>query len=374
MKELVFLIIGMALSLNVVLNAQNKGSEKSTELQNILDKSVDNKKVFGTAFCVKFKGEVWCGSAGNIENGQPYFIASTTKLFVTAIILQFVSEKKIALDDKISSYLDAPTMQDLHIFKGADYSNEITVRNLLAHTSGLPDYFEDKDKNGKSLQDELFLGNDQSWTFDQAIERSKKMEPIFAPNTKNKAHYSDANFQLLGKIIENITGQSFSEKCEELIIKPLKLTNTYIYTDISDTKPKTMYYKQNELLIPRAMSSFRADGGMVSTSEDLLIFIEAFFSGQLFPKSYIVDLQVWNAIFPPLKSGIGILLFKLPKILGIPELIGHSGLSGALAYYDPKNDLYVSGTVNQIAHPSTSFTVTTKLIKTTLVEQKREKD
>jgi CubicO group peptidase (beta-lactamase class C family) len=216
-------------------------------------------------------------------------------------------------------------------------------------------------------------GTTQFWTFEQAIERSKKIEPLFAPNTKNKAHYSDANFQLLGKIIENITGSAFAKNCEEIIFQPLNMTKTYIYSDIYDTMPKTLYYKQKALKIPRAMASFGADGGIVSTSQEMLTFIEAFFRGKLFPESYIDDLKVWNKILAPLQSGVGIHRFKLPKITGMPELIGHSGLSGALAYYEPKNDIFVAGTVNQIAYPSTSFTIAAKLIEATLSEKKKKK-
>jgi D-alanyl-D-alanine carboxypeptidase len=65
------------------------------------------------------------------------------------------------------------------------------------------------------LENEITSGNDQFWTFEQAIERTKKMKPLFAPGTKKKANYSDANFQLLGKIIEIITGKSYSENCKE---------------------------------------------------------------------------------------------------------------------------------------------------------------
>lgn len=81
------------------------------------------------------------------------------------------------------------------------------------------------------------------------------------------------------------------------------------------------------------MTSFGADGGMVSNSADMLIFIEAFFTGKLFPKTYIDDLQHWNKIFFPIESGIGIHKFQLPRMFNptgaIPYFIGHSGLSGA---------------------------------------------
>jgi len=71
-----------------------------------------------------------------------------------------------------------------------------------------------------------------------------------------------------------------------------------------------------------------------------------------------------------MQSGIGIHRFKLPWFLNpfgtIPELLGHSGLSGALAYYSPTKDLYIAGTVNQVAYPDTAFRLAIKLIQKVL--------
>lgn len=340
-------------------------TEKEKSLQAVLDKTIDNKKVFGTSFALKKDKLIWQGTSGDLSRDQPYFIASTTKLFTTAIILKLRAEGKLDLDDKISKYIDQSVLSGLHIFKGKDYSQELTIKQLLSHTSGLPDYFQGKGANRKSLENELTEGNDQFWTFEQAMQRTKKMKPLFAPGTKGKANYSDANFQLLGKIIETITNKSYSENCQEIIIKPLGLTKTYLYQDSTDKTPKTLYYKSNELNIPKAMTSFGADGGIVSTSNDMLIFIEAFFTGKLFTSSYIEELQEWNKIFFPMKSGIGIHLFKLPWIFNptgaVPYFIGHSGLSGALAYYSPKENIYIVGTVNQVANPDISFKTMIKL-------------
>ena len=340
-------------------------TEKEKSFQTILDKLVDDKKVFGTSFAIKTDTLVWYGASGNLSIDQAYFIASTTKLFTTAIILKLRSESKLNLNDKISIYIDESILTGLHIYKGKDYSEELTIRHLLSHTSGLPDYFQGKGTNGKSLENEIIEGNDQFWTFEQSIERTKKMAPLFAPGTKGKANYSDANFQLLGKIIETITYKSYSENCQEFIIQPLGLAKTYLYQDSSDKTPKTLYYKSNELNIPKAMTSFGADGGMVSTSTDMLVFIEAFFTGRLFPLTYISELQQWNKIFFPMRSGIGIHLFKLPWLFNptgsVPYFIGHSGLSGALAYYSPEENIFVVGTVNQVAHPDISFKTMIKL-------------
>ncbi|HHU99916.1 MAG TPA: beta-lactamase family protein [Bacteroidales bacterium] len=334
-------------------------TEKEKSLQGVLDKIVDGKKVFGTSFAFKKDGVTWQGASGDLTIDRPYFIASTTKLFTTAIILKLRAEGKLSLEDKISKYIDASILSGLHVYKGKDYSRELSVRHLLSHTSGLPDYFQDKGASGKSLEDEIMAGNDQFWTFEQAIEKSKRISPLFVPGTKGKAKYSDANFQLLGKIIETITGKSYSENCQERIIQPLDLSKTYLYQDATDETPMMLYHKSRKLNIPKAMTSFGADGGMVSVSADMLVFIEAFFTGKLFPLAYIAELQEWNRIFPPMRAGVGIHLFKLPRIFdpagAIPYFIGHSGLSGALAFYSPKENLYIAGTVNQTAHPDISF-------------------
>lgn len=347
-------------------------TDKEKSFQTVLDKTVDGKKVFGTSFAFKKDTLIWQGASGNLSIDQPYFIASTTKLFTTAIILKLRAEGKLSLDDKIGNYIEKSILSGLHIYKGKDYSHELSIKHLLSHTSGLPDYFQGKGTSGKSLENEITEGKDQFWTVEQAIERAKKMPPLFAPATKGKANYSDANFQLLGKIIETITHKLYSENCKEFIIQPLGLTKTYLYQDSTDKTPKTLYYKSNELNIPQAMTSFGADGGIVSTSTDLLIFIEAFFTGKLFPSTYIDELQDWNKIFFPMRSGIGIHLFKLPWIFNptgaVPYFIGHSGLSGAIAFYSPKENIFIVGTVNQIAHPDISFKTMVKLTQQIIKE------
>ncbi|MCK9519121.1 MAG: beta-lactamase family protein [Dehalococcoidia bacterium] len=342
-------------------------SEKEKSLQAVLDKIIDGKKVFGASFAVKKDNFTWSGSSGNLPEDRPYFIASTTKLFTTTLILHLRAENKLTLEDRISKYLKKPILTGLHVYKGEDCSEDLTIRHLLSHTSGIPDYFQGKGANGKSLEDEIKSGTDLHWTFEQAIERTKTMKSLFIPGAKDKAHYSDANFQLLGNIIETITNRPYSQNCNDLIIRPLGLSSTYLYQDATDKIPQTLYYKAGELNIPKAMASFGPDGGMVSTSADMLFFMEAFITGKMFPLEYVKELQQWNKIFPPMRSGIGIHLFKLPVIFdptgAIPYFIGHSGLSGALAYHSPEENIYVAGTVNQVAHPDISFKTMIKLTR-----------
>lgn len=345
-------------------------TEKAHALQQILENRTDKKKVFGTSFSIRYKDEIWTGSSGNLTTESSYFIASTTKLYTTAVILHFQSKGLLKLDDLILHYLNEDIVTGLNKYQGVDHSNKITIRNLLAHTSGISDYFQGKNLHGIKLEHQLISGFDQVWSFENAITRSKMIRSSFPVNAPGKAHYSDTNFQLLGEIIQKISGKTLEENYMELIFEPLQLTNTYLYQDSNDHTPATLFYKNRTLNIPLAMSSFGADGGIVSTSEELLQFLYHFFNGTFFEKATLEELKIWNKIFFPIKSGIGIHQFKLPRIFDpvgmMPELIGHSGLSGSLAYYSPQHDLYIAGTVNQVAYPETAFKLMIKLIRSVL--------
>ena len=337
-------------------------------LQQVLTKTVDRKRIFGVSASIE-KGDgslAFIGSAGNLDKESQYFIASTTKLYISAITLRLREQGKLSLDDPISRYIDGQVLDKLLIFKGVDYSSQITIRQLLAHTSGLPDYFQQKKKSGKSLQDELTSGIDQYWSFERVIDEVKKMKSQFKPGEKGKALYSDTNYQLLGRIIESITSKQTATILKEYIFGPLGLKRTYLYENSKDTVPATMYFKQNPLPIPLAMTSFGPDGGIVSTSGELMIFIRAFFKGQLFPIEYFGEMKQWNKIFFPLEYGIGLARFKLPGVFSpfkaLPELLGHSGLSGAFAFYSPEKDVFLTGTVNQINNPDLSYRLMLQLL------------
>ncbi len=192
------------------------------------------------------------------------------------------------------------------------------------------------------------------------------MKPRFKPGARGKAFYSDTNYQLLGRVIEAIVGKRMGEVLQGFIFSPLRLKDTYLYDDSNDNIPLSLYYKTDPLRIPLAMTSFGPDGGIVSTAKETMTFLRAFCGGQFFPKEYISELTTWNRIFFPLEYGIGIARFKLPRIFSpfkaTPELIGHSGLSGAFAYYCPEKDLYLTGTVNQVARPGLSYRLMIKLL------------
>lgn len=351
---------------SVLLNCYAQNTLPTKKFQEILSKSINNRTVFGTQVSIQTPAESWTGAAGNLDNEISFYIASTTKLYVTAVIMHYRSLGKLTLEDTLGKYLPQNLLKGLHVFDGKDYSHVLTVRHLLAHTSGLPDYFLGKLPNGNSLYDELTKGNDQFWDVAKAIQLSKTMHPLFAPGTPGKANYSDANFQLLQAIIEKISGKKLEEVFQTVIYKPLGLTKTYIYSDSTDKIPELMYYKNQPLSIPKAMTSFQGDGGIVSNSNELLVFLKAFFEGKLFPIAYLEEMKKFNPIMFPLENGVGMMRFKLPRLFSpfkaIPECYGHSGLSGAFAFYCPEKEVFITGTVNQISQPQLSYQLMLKLL------------
>ena len=278
-----------------------------------------------------------------------------TKLYVTAVVMSLIEERKLSLDDKITKYLPSRYTENLHILKGADYSNEVTIKHLISNTSGLPDYFTHKERGKPSASDSLLQGNDASWELEKTLENMKMMNPKFAPGQKGKAAYSDTNYQLLGKIIEIVTGKNVTDVFCEYIFDKLGLCNTYVFHDLSDSAPAKIYYKNRHLHLPNYMASVSIEGGIVSNAAEVTLFLKAFFAGQFFPKEKIEGLKHWNLLLPPpglFYFGIGLEKTPTPRWISptkpINEIIGFWGQTSSFAWYNPDTDLYFCGTANQV--------------------------
>jgi len=310
-----------------------------------------------------------------MKSDSKFFIASVTKLYVTAVVMSLVEQQKLSLNEKIAKYLPNHYVENLHVLKGVDYSNEITVRHLISNTSGLPDYFTRKEHGNSSAFSLLLQGNDVSWELDETIPYIKKMTPKFAPGKKGKADYSDTNYQLLGKIIKIVTGKDISEVFKDYIFDKLSLCNTYVFNDIDDNEPVAFYYKAKRLRLPKYMASIAVEGGIVSTADEVMLFLKEFFKGRFFPKEKIEELKKWNFLLPPpgmFYFGIGLEKSPTPRIISpiktINEIIGFWGQTGSFAWYNPDTDLYFSGTTNQAngSGHSAAMSSIIKIIKSVL--------
>lgn len=138
---------------------------------------------------------------GNKNIDSPIIIASITKLFTTACIFTLYDRGKISLDDKIAKYVDEKQLRHLHVYKGNDYSSELTIAHLLCQSSGLRDAIAEG--SGKAKKRAIYT--DTHISFSKLIEQTKNSKPHFAPGTRNRAHYANINFDLLGHILEQIT-------------------------------------------------------------------------------------------------------------------------------------------------------------------------
>jgi CubicO group peptidase (beta-lactamase class C family) len=299
----------------------------------------------------------------------PYFIASVTKLYTAAIIMQLHQEKCIDLDIPISAYLPASLIRSIHVYKGKDYSDRIKVFQLVNQTSGLADYESDRPRGGRSVLDDLKAGQDRAIDTLEAMEIVRGLSPHFPPGTPGRAYYSNANYRLLGAIIESVTGKSMAENFEERVIVPLGLQHTYLFDWTAPrpgVTPATIYLKDQPANVPRYLSSNTSDGGLVSTAPECITFLRGFFEGQLFHESFLGRMMNWNKMFFPLRYGYGLMDFQLPRYFWprpLPEFIGHSGSTGSFAFTCPSRKLYLAGTVNQIASPAKPFFLMIDLVR-----------
>ncbi len=306
------------------------------------------------------------GAAGAATVDSPYLIASITKMVTAATLMQLVDERQIDLDAPVTDYLAPDLLDGIHVYKGVDYSHQLKVYQLVHQTSGLPHYYEDKPKNGVSLSSEIKRGRDRALDLADMLAITRSLSPKFAPdaNGGRKSHYSDMNYQLLGEIIETVTGKPIGENFQTRVFDPLGLEQTYLYdcrTPRDGPPPLPVYYRDQALNIPLFASSDKAAGGVVSTLSDSLRFLRAYFDGALFDRKHFARMMArWNTIIPPvIKYGYGLMRFQVPRAMNLfrysPELIGHSGSIGSFAFYVPKEGLYLVGTFNQADKPSRPF-------------------
>ena len=321
----------------------------------------------------------WSGAAGIAHKKKellitpetPFFIASITKMFTATIIMQLYEEKKIDLDDPIINFLTKTFVKGIHIYNGIDYSDSITIKHLLSHTSGIADYYLEKPQGESSFFDFTLNNPEKTFTVDQTIAIARdKLEANFEPG--GKAKYSDTNYQILGKIIESVASKELSQVFQKYIFSPLSLKNTWLFKKSEPLEKPAMpvaefYYKDQIISYNKPFESSWADGGLISTSRDCLTFLNALLTGKLIDKEATLPLMhQWRGIGFPLKYGFGTMYIELPRVMTmfrkLPALIGHLGSTGAFLLYVKDFDLFMAGTINQAISPSKPINLVYKLL------------
>jgi D-alanyl-D-alanine carboxypeptidase len=359
-------------------------STTSQELEYIVADTVkSNKQIKNCVLSVK-KGDgsfTWSGAAGiasqdsqtPMTKDTPIYLASVTKLYTAVAIMRLSEQGALALDDPMAKYLPDDLIRGIHVYQGHDYSHEITIAQLLSHTSGIADYYSEKSKDGKTMF-ELFVADPtRTWTVDETIARARDdMTPNFKPG--EAASYSDTNFQLLGKIIESITGKPLQVVYDELFFTPLGLKHTWL---VGRSRPQVepsapiadVFSRDMNITRIRANGAYWADGGIVSTAEDAVSFLQALNTGKIIRQD---TLQLMHNNWRPLRNmpfqyGYGTMYFALPKfvnvVMKVPPVWGHTGSVGSFLYYSPGQDLYMAGTINQTEDKTTPIMLMIKVMQ-----------
>jgi D-alanyl-D-alanine carboxypeptidase len=220
--------------------------------------------------------------------------ASITKTFVAATILQLVAEGKIDLDASIETYLPGRIHGE-----GID-ANAITVRQLLRHQSGLPEYFDEETPPPA-----------EPVTADQLLDMALRRPAQFAPGTSMK--YTNTNYIIAGMVIERVTGRPAADEITWRIILPLGLFETY-FPAPGDTGLREPFAHGYELADGRRtdVTDFNASaagmaGSLVSTNEDTSAFITALLDGRVVPPAQLAEMMETV----PMTGGDGILDYGL---------------------------------------------------------------
>lgn len=248
-------------------NAQPVDAQLSGRIEAALPEHI------GAAVLVIDDGEVIFREAyglADVENNTPvtpqtnFRIASVTKQFTATAVMLLVDKGRISLDDTLDKF-----------FPGfPDYGQSITVRHILNHTSGLPDY-EDRIPEGTTLQvhdrDVLKITLDTD-------------EPLFKPGSQYQ--YSNTGYALLALIVEQASGQPFHEFVRNRIFKPCRMDRSVVFVrGLNEVPGRAFGHKLQDSVWVRndqsVTSAVLGDGGVYSSIDDLARWVRALHAERL---------------------------------------------------------------------------------------------
>jgi D-alanyl-D-alanine carboxypeptidase len=232
-------------------------------------------------------GTAWTGALGmadvaekrRVEPSTPFAIASVTKTFTAALVLRYVDDGLLRLDDPLSRWLpDWPN------------ADRITVRMLLNHTSGIPDFFQ-----STKLEKALNKSKKKVWVRDEVLEGYVRPTPVFGPGAGWS--YSNTNYVLLGLIAEQIGGESWDVLVHRELIDPLGLASTYVQAVDEPPAAPALAYRfvagnggasvvartDGTQVVPftSVVTAAGSAGAMASTTADLARWARALYGGNV---------------------------------------------------------------------------------------------
>lgn len=205
-------------------------------------------------------------------------IGSITKTYTAALILDMHERGEIDIDSKASVYLSDSLVSTV------DNLGEVTVKQILNHTSGIFNYTETS-MFGLTMLNDM----DRIWTYADALQFIAEEDAYFEPGTG--FHYSNTNYIILGLIVESVSGRSFADMLDSRIIQPFNLDNTYYFHD--RTKPEELAHGYCDMYgngqicdaTEFTMGHMTPDGGIISTAGDMSVFLNLLLYGDILEQS-----------------------------------------------------------------------------------------
>ncbi|MEU6593412.1 serine hydrolase domain-containing protein [Streptomyces sp. NPDC046881] len=297
----------------------------------------------------------WSATAGvgDTRTGRPrsaadhYRVASITKTFVATVLLQLEAEGRLSLDDSVERWLPG-------VVRGHGHDGrEVTLRQLLNHTSGIHDYLDDPEFR----RDYFTAAGFAEHRYDTLTPRhlvglALRHEPDFAPGTS--WGYSNTNYVLAGMVIEKVTGRPYGTEITRRIIAPLHLGATSVPgTRVTLPRPRSRAYSTFKVpggpvydvteLNPSLAS---ASGEMISDSADLSRFYGALLRGELLPPRQLKEMKttVDTKVAPNIRYGLGLMDTRLACGVHVWGHTGgiHGSLSEAETTADGRHSLAVN--------------------------------
>ncbi|WP_432826954.1 serine hydrolase domain-containing protein [Dactylosporangium sp. CA-092794] len=284
------------------------GERPRTDLRSILQRDADALLPYGAPGVLvgldTARGDLSVRSGyGDVAARTPvpwnakFRVGSYTKTFVSATLLQLVGEGRLSLDDRVERWLPGVVRGN-----GND-GRAITVRQLLQHTSGLPDYVQGMP--WLFNQADFEANRYRTVTADEAVRLAMAFPPNFPPGTSWS--YSNTNYALAGMIIERVTGHTWQQEVRARIIRPLGLHDTYT-PDTSPVIPPPHAVGYERFPGPGATpedpqygepidatelnpSWGGAAGAIISTPDDGNRFLRALLSGRVLKPAQLAEMR-----------------------------------------------------------------------------------
>lgn len=211
----------------------------------------------------------------SLDSTTPLHIASISKTFTGMAVLRLMEQGSLSIEDTLGKF-----------FPGFPYEG-ITVKMLLSHRSGLPNYLH--------YLSEL-KANDTCYSNQDVLNSLYTLRPNPEAKPDRKFNYCNTNYVLLAMIIEKVTGESYPSYLEKQFFVPLQMTNTFVYANQDTLTPTPSFEWTGRYWDTDPFDCTYGDKSIYTTAEDLLKWDQALSSGLLFQK------ETMDAAFTPLSN------------------------------------------------------------------------